>query len=291
MTSSTNYSIAVGVDEGPGTAAAIAWAASVASTRGGSLTALTAWNYPTPLMMPIVGAPTLPAEFVEAKARQKLTTALATTSTGDVVVREKVVMSAPRAALVEASDEHDLLVVGRSGNSRLKQAWLGSTANYCARHARCPVAVIRTAAEPERQWVVAVDGSPASVEALAWALGLRGPDAVLAVCSREEWELSGMASDHRVRPEVPAAVHELLDEVVAKAAASVPGLDSEEVRREVRRGDPRMTIVDDAEPGDLLVFGSHGHSRLARMLLGSVADYAVHHALGNVVIWRSGDAG
>lgn len=288
MIRSTSYTFAVGVAEGPSSTAALTWASSLAAKCDASITALSAWNYPTPLMMPIVGAPTLPAEFVEAKARQTLTNALAATPTGSVAMREKVIMGAPRSALVEASADHDLLVVGRSGNSRLKQAWLGSTANYCARHAHCPVAIIRAATSVDNQWVVAVDGSDTSIAALTWALKLRGTEGVLAVYSREEWELSGMASDHRIRPEIPQAVHDHLANVIAQAALAASVLP-QDVRHEIRRGDPRMTIVDDAKPAELLVFGSHGHSGLVRMLLGSVADYAVHHAQGNVVIWRSGD--
>lgn len=286
MDTDHQYKVAVGIDACPDAGAALEWAAELAKRRDGSVTALTAWNYPTPLMMPLVGVPLVPAEFVENKARETLRTIRASASTGHVAVEERVVMGTARSVLVEASTEHDLLVLGRSGNSRLQRAWLGSTAGHCARTAHCPVAIVRASDASEKRVTVAIDGSDRSARGLEWALSTYGAAAVTAVYSFEEWELKDMAKDHRVRSEIPAALDERVVAIVAQAAirAGLPGTD---VRYEIRRGDPRVTIVDGAQRDEVLVLGSHGQSALARWLLGSVADYAIHHAPGTVVIWRS----
>ena len=57
-------------------------------------------------------------------------------------------------------------------------------------------------------------------------------------------------------------------------------------RTEVPQGDPRECLVDVAkkEHADLVVLGSHGHSGLGRLLLGSVASHVVAHAPCSVLV-------
>jgi nucleotide-binding universal stress UspA family protein len=56
----------------------------------------------------------------------------------------------------------------------------------------------------------------------------------------------------------------------------------------VRQGDPRTAIVDEAREwgADLIVMGSHGHTGLKRLLLGSVAQAVVAHAPCSVEVAR-----
>jgi nucleotide-binding universal stress UspA family protein len=56
----------------------------------------------------------------------------------------------------------------------------------------------------------------------------------------------------------------------------------------VRQGDPRTAIVDEATEwgADLIVVGSHGHTGLKRLLLGSVAQAVVAHAPCSVEVAR-----
>jgi nucleotide-binding universal stress UspA family protein len=56
----------------------------------------------------------------------------------------------------------------------------------------------------------------------------------------------------------------------------------------VRQGDPQAVIVDEAAEwgADLIVVGSHGHTGLTRLLLGSVAQAVVAHAPCSVEVVR-----
>lgn len=56
----------------------------------------------------------------------------------------------------------------------------------------------------------------------------------------------------------------------------------------VRDGDPRTTILDEAEgwDADLIVIGSHGQTALKRLLMGSVVSYVATHARCSVEIIR-----
>lgn len=55
----------------------------------------------------------------------------------------EIVHGHPRQVLVEAAEEADLLVLGHSGHNPLAGLLLGSTSDHCARHASCPVIVVR----------------------------------------------------------------------------------------------------------------------------------------------------
>ena len=62
---------------------------------------------------------------------------------------------------------------------------------------------------------------------------------------------------------------------------------------EVRDGDPRSVIVDEAQEwdADLIVVGSHGYTGLKRWLLGSVAQSVVGHAPCSVEVVRRKQTG
>jgi len=55
---------------------------------------------------------------------------------------------------------------------------------------------------------------------------------------------------------------------------------------QVLPGDPRAVVVDVArsEHADLVVVGSHGHTGIAKVLLGSVASHIVSHAPCSVLV-------
>jgi nucleotide-binding universal stress UspA family protein len=242
------------------------------------------WSYPTAMMMPVVGAPVVPADYVSGATRAKLGVAIAGIPRADLITEEWVVMGAPRSVLSDATEDHDLLVLGRTGNSRLRQLFVGSTAAYCVRHAECPVVVVRDAVAPEGRITVAVDGSPSSIDALVWALSL-GDSQVAAVYSHDEWELDDLPLDDQFRADLGARAEEMLVYTIAIAVERA-GADEARVVYQIMQGDPRTTLVDQAEPDGLLVLGAQGHSGISRWVLGSLADYAVQHAPGSVAIWR-----
>lgn len=71
----------------------------------------------------------------------------------------------------------------------------------------------------------------------------------------------------------------------AGEALKASGLSTETA---VREGDPRSSIVDEADEwnADLIVVGSHGRTGLTRWLLGSVAQAIVGHASCSVEVVR-----
>jgi nucleotide-binding universal stress UspA family protein len=77
------------------------------------------------------------------------------------------------------------------------------------------------------------------------------------------------------------------EEITRRAAEALrnSGLSTDTV---VREGDPRSSIVDEADEwrSDLIVVGSHGRTGLTRWLLGSVAQAIVGHASCSVEVVR-----
>jgi nucleotide-binding universal stress UspA family protein len=82
----------------------------------------------------------------------------------------EVVEGSPPEALCAAARGAQLLVVGSHGHGQLFQAVLGSVAQYCVRHASCPVVVIPGGlAEPTEP--VSHAAAPAQPEPLSYGLG------------------------------------------------------------------------------------------------------------------------
>ncbi len=60
-----------------------------------------------------------------------------------VVVRSTLREAEAGPMLVELSTGADLLVVGSRGHGSIRELLLGSVGSYCARHAHCPIVIVR----------------------------------------------------------------------------------------------------------------------------------------------------
>ena len=276
--------ILVGIDGSSNSVAALRWSLALAEATGGNVTALSAWTNPTATLQPLVGGAVPPIDYLAEQAKVRLSEVIGSVP-GAADVHQRVIMGAARSALSEASEDHDVLVLGRTGHGRLNRLVLGSIASYNARNAQSPVVIVRDSFQPTGAITVAVDASPCSMEALLWALSL-GPDhEVVAVYSHDERQLDDLPLDDQARVKLDASAEELLGAAVQNLLDE-NGIDASRVTLETREGDPRTTVVEQADPDHLLVLGAQGHSGLARWALGSLADFAVDHAPGTVAVWR-----
>ena len=132
--------IVVGVDGSAPSMRALAWAAAEANLRGAALE--------------VVHVDFARHEAVEALAPGMLSAEQSVLERA--IVRAKAL--APHtlitgrlcdppagAALIEASEGADILVVGSRGLSGWKELALGSVSSQCAHHARCPVMIVPSA--------------------------------------------------------------------------------------------------------------------------------------------------
>ena len=139
--------IVVGVDEGPASRAALAWAVEEAQLRRCPLEIVHTWHALAPVEpagMVAVPPPDLDLEAAGRRQVVEVVTAVRARSTcwpEDVTVQ--VLEGPPGPVLVELGEGADLLVVGSKGRNALAEVLLGSVSRHVTHHASCPVVVVR----------------------------------------------------------------------------------------------------------------------------------------------------
>ncbi|MET9230104.1 universal stress protein [Lentzea sp. NPDC003310] len=138
-----------------------------------------------------------------------------------------------------------------------------------------------------RPVVVGVDGSPASLAALRWAV----EDARRRGCAVDA--VTAWHADYGVMiGPLPAEIFAEVSPQALKSAAqgvldrAVEGFDDVEIRRVLVEGDARDVLFKASGDAALLVVGNRGHGRLVEAIIGSVSAYCVHHAACPVVVVR-----
>ncbi|GAA2410644.1 universal stress protein [Streptomyces glaucosporus] len=140
--------VLLGMDGSPAGEAAVEFAFAEASLRGAGLVALHTWNNWTG---PAVGGPgePLPLVYDMDMLRDEEERVMAEALSGwqakypEVTVHRRLVQARTRPALIEASEDAQLLVVGARGRGGFAGLLLGSVSQAVLHHAHCPVAVVR----------------------------------------------------------------------------------------------------------------------------------------------------
>ena len=136
--------IVVGVDGSEESKQALRWALGEARLRGARVVALRAWIYPALAGGGLIPVTTDLLEQLTQNETKELAATVEEVAAGetDVQVDQVVVEDAPARALVAASQDADLLVVGTRGHGGFTGLVLGSVSQQCAHHAPCPVVIV-----------------------------------------------------------------------------------------------------------------------------------------------------
>ncbi len=137
--------VVVGVDGSPSARRALQIAAREASLRGARLEVVGVWAFPVYVdfvggVYPLPGEVGTTIEREEELLAGEVSAVLGPSAT-DVTLLTPCGHVAKE--LLAAAEGADLLVVGSRGKGGFRSALLGSTANYCAHHATCPVMIVR----------------------------------------------------------------------------------------------------------------------------------------------------
>ncbi|MFF4982289.1 universal stress protein [Streptomyces sp. NPDC001046] len=130
--------VVVGVSDAP--TAAVRFACEEARRRGAALDAIRAWRCPTRETADHPLLTGTPERLHEERAAEELEAALAD-APADVRLRRHTVEGPARRVLLTASQEADLLVVGRHRPGQYGHR-LGRIAHTLLHHSACPVAVV-----------------------------------------------------------------------------------------------------------------------------------------------------
>jgi nucleotide-binding universal stress UspA family protein len=136
-------------------------------------------------------------------------------------------------------------------------------------------------------FVVGVDASPESNEALDWARSIAGHDDRIVVV--HAWELPLVTGYDMVVTVDPAEIEQLskqgLDDLVGR-------LDDPRLVPVTHQGHAGRGIVSEADDAgaSMIVVGHRGNSRVA-MMLGSTTNYVLHHTERPVVVVRGDHVG
>jgi nucleotide-binding universal stress UspA family protein len=145
--------IGVGVDGSEPARRALRWALREAELRAGGLHAVSAFQAPLLgtgefpwSIAPLPSYVEMEVDELRRAARERLTEAVrdAAADEGVDVPTQLFVVESPAApALLDASRDADLLVVGSRGRGGFTGLLLGSVSRHCSEHAACPVVIVR----------------------------------------------------------------------------------------------------------------------------------------------------
>jgi nucleotide-binding universal stress UspA family protein len=148
-----------------------------------------------------------------------------------------------------------------------------------------PMMTRADAAQHQGRIVVGVDGSPASLDALVWAVrqaSLTG--AVVEAVTAWHFPTSAVGGYQIVAETDWRENAQLIQDLAVKEAL---GDEATSLVRRVAQGHPVSVLLEAAADADLLVVGSRGHGGFTGMLLGSVSEHVVAHAPCAVVVVKS----
>lgn len=189
---------------------------------------------------------------------------------------------AKRARTAEA----DVVVLGRHGQRRVADLFVGTTAQKIIRLGEVPVLLVQGAPETSYSKVLVGVALESGATRVLKASRLVAPGAAVrafhasSVPFEEYVALSGeLAMSYR-------------QEYVNRAAEELAGLVSKcrlDAETHIKPGDPRQLLFEEAKElgAQLLVVGSHGRKGLERLVLGSVAEWVLTHAATDVLVVRT----
>lgn len=295
MSNKNRHHVVVGIDGSDSALRAVRWAAGEARRRASRLRVVHAIEVLTGYAPHVVDWQTLHAALHE-RGQQWLDRAReeAEIAVPDIQVDLVLEQTSPVVALVKASQDAALVVLGSRGLGGFSGLVIGSTAVELAGRAQAPVVVLRGERAGERTSgpvVVGVDGTPVGEAAIAFAFeeaSTRGADLVAVhAWSDLVFEAAALGGAGALDFEPLAQrSEEILAERLAGWQEKYPDV---RVVREVVRERPTRALLRHAEQARLLVVGTRGRGGFRGLVLGSTSQHLLRHAPCPVAIVRTGE--
>jgi len=275
--------IVVGYDASPDAELALAWAAESART------------HQQPVDVVIVGThmDSVIGHFRETSDRsveQWRTSAFERLKELEVVHGGVEVRRGPVVPeLLRAAERAEMLVVGSRGHGLATGSLTGSVSQHAARHAACPVVVVRPRRSTRsHRIVVGVDGSVEAAKAIRFACDRASTtgEHVVAVHGYHAFNSSWVGLDVAFSQVVlrrMESAERFLAESLAGFASEFPGV---EIVPQAIPVPAAPLLVDCSAAASLVVVGSRGRDAFVDLLLGSVSQHVLQHAECPVAVVR-----
>ncbi|MFJ3961138.1 universal stress protein [Streptomyces sp. NPDC090036] len=277
--------VTVGLDGSPESLAAARWAADEADRRKLTLRLLHAW----PLLAP---EPThLPSEMDQNYWAKRIVhhakAELQARHPGLTIVGNLVAEDA-QEALLKASAESEMTVLGSRGMEPVESYFLGDISMPVVARAQRPVVLVRAGAHEEGP-----PATPGATSGVVVALKLHGPcDDLLAFAfaaaaargvplqavhgrSMPLHAHAPWGTDHDVTEKIRQDAQKLLSDALRPWREKFPNV---EVNPGIGLESPTKVVVRTAKGAGLLIVGRRRHRPALAPPLGSVATAAIHHA-------------
>lgn len=283
MTTHSSRPIVVGYDGSTAGDAALAWAVRESDRRALPLRVIVATEAPYATRAALGAVYPWPDETngglggaLATQARERLAAL-----PGEHQVSVETSLGGPARVLVEASEEAQLVVVGRRKHTVLGEFFLGSISVQVAAHAKCPVIIVEEGQEEvaDGHVVVGVDGSEANAPATEFAFQRASAMgvplmAVLAWSIDLPMTFEAAHLSDAVLTDIEANQQSILTETLAPWSEKYPDVD---VRPVLRRDLTVPALLGQSRGAQLIVVGSRGHGGFVGLLLGSVSQGLIHH--------------
>ncbi|NPC96900.1 universal stress protein [Nocardioides sp. zg-DK7169] len=288
-------SVVVAFDGSENAQGALQWAAAQARSENRRLVVLQAVepmgaNTRTMLVSTGIHPETLQDQIIGEANEQvaKATEEVLKADPGLEIIRV-VRVADPRDLALAAGERADVLVLGSRGRGPMRSLFLGSTSVAVARHATCPVVVVRPDKRPAgtRQGVlVGADGTEQSLPALERAYREASARGLPVTVMHAFWDLVAAGTAAHLVPqekgqEETEQLQVLLAESVAGFGEKYPDV---EVHLQLARGLVEEALSTGAREADLVVVGRHHNGPLRAILRGSVSTAVLEHAQCPVMV-------
>lgn len=258
----TDRLIVVGVDGTSTGLRAVAWAAKEALLRGRPLWLVHA--------APYLGTPDDPAAQGRADAVLARARTVARQIAPEVAMDVAVLPDPPVSALIDASTDAELLVIGMIGGSG-PEIVLGSVTLDVTTGAHCPVAVVRGESAGDHS----TRRRPAPV-----LLGIESVDADAAAVTAA-FEDADRHGSGLVVVQVPShpghlgLVGSTVYDQLARWRSEHPDV---EVTIRIGQGNPGVALLHESTDARHIVLGTRGRHAAVRAVLGSVSRFVLRHS-------------
>lgn len=301
-TATDSRPVLVGLDGSTNAELAMWWGVDIAVASKRPLRLLT--SYSLPVMVGLGAAagymgPMLTSEEIhqiDAAHRQAIEEAKAKVQAAhpDLVVETYLDQGSPATALLKASEDAAMIVLGTRGVGSSHALVLGSVSYAVAHRAKCSVVLVPESSDRNKpgRVVVGVDGSKNSIQAAVWALHFaESQGRSVELVSAWHYPYAAMSPEigmvmgpdiEELRAAMQRDARKIVEAV--KKQLSVNEGSRVSITTDVVEGSATEAMIEHAQPQDYLVVGSRSRSMLAAALLGGTTLALAHRSRCPIVI-------